>query len=236
MVSRDPSVTAPVEICRCNKFKELNRDLTAGSGMAHIIPRRLLHGCRGHHRIGGDSGRTCAGRTQALAMPSGGGDAMNRRCIYAVLTAAALLLGPAGTGFAAGSGARSQGGHGAHQPRGVSQSGFHGHAGAASHRPFGHDRFRGHTGYRTRVFIGSGFSWGAPWWWWEPAYPYYAAPPVVVLEAPPVYIQPEPAAPSPSYWYYRPNPASYYPYIKECPVGWLTVVPPANSPPNTPTP
>ena len=160
---------------------------------------------------------------------------MKKRCIYAVLTAAALLLGPAGTAFAAGSGARSQGGHGALQPRGASQSGFRGHAGVAPHRSFGHDRFRGHSGFRTRVFIGSGFWWGNPWWW-GPPYPYYAAPPVVVPEAAPVYIQQEPAAPSPSYWYYCPNPAGYYPYIKECPAGWLTVVPPTNSSPSTPTP
>jgi len=27
-----------------------------------------------------------------------------------------------------------------------------------------------------------------------------------------------------------PNPAGYYPYIKDCPAGWMTIVPPANSP------
>lgn len=91
----------------------------------------------------------------------------------------------------------------------------------------------GHSGRHvfvgTRVFIGAPFWWGPPWWWGAP-YPYYAAPPVVVPEAPPVYIQQEPAPQQPSYWYYCPSPAGYYPYIKECPSGWLTVVPPAGPP------
>jgi hypothetical protein len=144
---------------------------------------------------------------------------MEKRLIYAVLATAALLLGPAGPGFASGRGGGPQGGHGAIQSRGSWHGGFRGHAEGGP-----------------RVFIGPGVWWGAPWWWWGPAYPYYyAAPPVVVPEAPPVYIQPELPPQRPYYWYYCPNPPGYYPYIKECPPGWMTVVPPANAPPGAPT-
>jgi hypothetical protein len=48
----------------------------------------------------------------------------------------------------------------------------------------------------------------------------------VVSEAPPVYAQAAPPAPPPAYWYYCQNPPGYYPYIKDCPAGWMTVVPP----------
>jgi hypothetical protein len=41
-----------------------------------------------------------------------------------------------------------------------------------------------------------------------------------------VYIQQEPTPQPPAFWYYCQNPPGYYPYIKECPGGWLTVVPP----------
>lgn len=106
---------------------------------------------------------------------------------------------------------------------GPGRSAFHGHAMVAPHGSF-HHGFRSHPGFRTRVFIGGGFWWGPPWWW-GPAYPVYSAPPVVVQGEPPVYTQ---QGQSPTYWYYCPNPAGYYPYITECPAGWLTVVPPAS--------
>ncbi len=77
-------------------------------------------------------------------------------------------------------------------------------------------------------------------WWWGPAYPYYpypysAAPPVVVQQSPQTYIQPQPPQ-QPAYWYHCPNSQTYYPYVKECSGGWLTVVPPATAPPRGPTP
>ncbi len=82
-----------------------------------------------------------------------------------------------------------------------------------------------------------------PWWWGPPApyyypyygYPYYASPPVVVQQSPSVYIQQQPSK-QPAYWYYCPNPQGYYPYVKECSAGWLTVVPPSNAPPAAPAP
>jgi len=47
-----------------------------------------------------------------------------------------------------------------------------------------------------------------------------------VQDAPPVYTQQEVAAPEAYFWYYCQNPPGYYPSVKECPGGWLTVLPP----------
>ncbi|MBA4143703.1 MAG: hypothetical protein H0X43_12045 [Nitrosospira sp.] len=54
--------------------------------------------------------------------------------------------------------------------------------------------------------------------------------PVVVPPAPPVYIQQEvvqaqPQAHASNYWHYCRNPEGYYPYVKNCPEGWLRVAP-----------
>lgn len=144
---------------------------------------------------------------------------MWKRLGSAILLAAILLLGVRQSGQAMGTG--------------PGRFGFHGHAVVTPHRPFVHDHFRGHPGFRTRIFIGSGFWWGPPWWWGA-AYPAYAAPPVIVQDASPAYVQPGPTSQQPNYWYYCPNPAGYYPYIQECPAGWLTVVPPTGPPPPAP--
>jgi hypothetical protein len=77
--------------------------------------------------------------------------------------------------------------------------------------------------------------------WWGPAYPYYpypyyAAPPVVVRQSPPAYVQPPTPPQQPAYWYYCPDSRTYYPYVKECTSGWLTVVPPSTAPPSAPMP
>jgi hypothetical protein len=46
-----------------------------------------------------------------------------------------------------------------------------------------------------------------------------------------VYVEPTPqqAVPSQpmetSYWYYCQKPQGYYPYVQECPTGWMKVVP-----------
>ena len=85
-----------------------------------------------------------------------------------------------------------------------------------------------------------GFYFGAPFYapWHYPA-PYYYYPPyyppavVTVPSSPPVYIEqgpgaqaaPAPAAQSESYWYYCTDLKAYYPYVKECPAGWMRVVP-----------
>ncbi|MGH7333122.1 MAG: hypothetical protein ACREKS_10345 [Candidatus Rokuibacteriota bacterium] len=96
--------------------------------------------------------------------------------------------------------------------------------------------------------------WGPGWYGFRPwpLYPYYGgyyypygayAPypaPVIVQQDPQVYIQQTPsaqAAPAPSdpgqpqpsqYWYYCEDERGYYPYVQQCPRGWMTVVPPAS--------
>ncbi len=83
-----------------------------------------------------------------------------------------------------------------------------------------------------RVIFDIGIPFGVapgPWWWGSPYSYRYAAPPVIVQPAP-VYEQATPPAPQPAYWYYCPNPQGYYPYISQCPSGWLQVVPPARLP------
>ena len=67
-----------------------------------------------------------------------------------------------------------------------------------------------------------------------PRYYYDYYPPPVVMTPPPqqVYIEqaPKQAAPPQSYWYYCTNPQGYYPTVKECPGGWLKVVPQPTAP------
>ena len=59
-----------------------------------------------------------------------------------------------------------------------------------------------------------------------PLYPYpYPAPPVIVEQPPPVIVQSPPPAPPPQYWYYCEDPKGYYPYVPQCPRGWMQVVP-----------
>ena len=85
------------------------------------------------------------------------------------------------------------------------------------HGHFGPGRFIGGLG----VGIIGGLALGVAL-----APPIYVGPPVAVY-APPAYY----SAPSvPTYWYYCQNPAGYYPYVSQCPRGWLTVVPPGTGP------
>ena len=63
---------------------------------------------------------------------------------------------------------------------------------------------------------------------WYPYPYYYAPPPVIIQQQPPVYVQPQ--QPEDTYWYYCPDPQGYYPYIRECPGGWMKVVPQTTPP------
>lgn len=79
-----------------------------------------------------------------------------------------------------------------------------------------------------RLYFGLGNDWG-PGWWPYGGYPpsfYYSAPLVITQPAPPptVYISPEQQQ-QPYYWYYCKSARGYYPYVKQCPDGWLKVVP-----------
>lgn len=86
---------------------------------------------------------------------------------------------------------------------------------------------RGHGGVRFGVYMGPPV-WG-PMYYPQPYYyPPYA--PIVIERAPPpVYIeQAAPVAPPPaqtSYWYYCAASRAYYPYVNECPGGWMKVLP-----------
>ena len=100
---------------------------------------------------------------------------------------------------------------------------------------------RGHSQSRVTFGINLGVPLGP--WYYPPYYypPYYPPyPPVIAVPAypnvvavppsPPVYIEKavEPSggpAPSSNYWYYCPNPPGYYPYVRECQGGWMTVLP-----------
>ena len=82
----------------------------------------------------------------------------------------------------------------------------------------------GHGGHGGNVHF-SGSVWigpiGGPWW--GPAYSYYANPYYVT---PPVVVQQKESQPAETgYWYYCQDPKGYYPYVKECPNGWLKVAP-----------
>lgn len=73
------------------------------------------------------------------------------------------------------------------------------------------------------------FSFGfGPYWGGNPYYyPYYG--PVIVERAPQVIYIEKPveqtAPPATSYWYYCEAAQGYYPYVKQCPAGWMKVVP-----------
>ena len=96
------------------------------------------------------------------------------------------------------------------------------------------------AGGRVFVGVGIGFPFYSPWVYPfpYPAYPFpLYSPPVVVQAAPQTFVQqPEapPPAPAPQYWYYCPTSQSFYPYVNECPAGWVQVPPEPSAPPAAP--
>ena len=54
-------------------------------------------------------------------------------------------------------------------------------------------------------------------------------PPAVAPQAPPPYGPQAFAPPPPQYWYFCQEAAAYHPYVKDCPGGWMTVLPPPES-------
>jgi hypothetical protein len=72
-----------------------------------------------------------------------------------------------------------------------------------------------------RVFVGCCVFIGPPVVVRRPVYGFPDTPPVVV-EPQPVYVQ---QSTPQQYWYYCQNPPGYYPYVQQCPGGWLEVVP-----------
>ena len=88
--------------------------------------------------------------------------------------------------------------------------------------------FYGGYGFGGYGFGGYGYGYGYPFY-----YPSYAYPPTVVVvpTTPPVYTQQQqaqqvqPVQPQTDYWHYCQKPQGYYPYVKNCPGGWLQVAP-----------
>src|SRR5208337_1230169 len=100
---------------------------------------------------------------------------------------------------------------------------------ARGHRGHGHGH--GHSSFnRGGVWIGPGWGGWGLWWWGPPAYPYfypyyYPELPLVIQEQPPVYAQPTAQPEEQYYWYFCPDSMNYYPYVGQCPKGWVRVVP-----------
>jgi hypothetical protein len=162
-----------------------------------------------------------------------------------VATAAVLLL--VALPAHAGSGGKGFSGKG-FSGKGVSGSGFKGHSSGSGfkaqsfkaqsrtgfafrgrsggfHGGHGH----GHHHHGSTVFFGAAF---APVWWWGSPYYYpyyYPYPAPVYQQAPQVYVQ-QNGQTEPYYWYYCEGAQAYYPYVQQCPAGWMKVVPPSNGP------
>src|SRR5215467_655623 len=90
----------------------------------------------------------------------------------------------------------------------------------------------GHTRFSFGVVVGAPFY---PWYY--PPYYYYPPAVVAVPAAPTTYVERDSshamAPPQRSYWYYCEASRTYYPYVKQCPAGWLRVVP-QTTPPSAP--
>lgn len=92
-----------------------------------------------------------------------------------------------------------------------------GHAwgGYGGHHGYGYHGYGGHYGFGYGHY---GYGYG---------YPYYSySVPVVIQQEPQVYVQQDPQP----YWYYCENAKAYYPYVQQCPNGWIKVVPPTSAP------
>lgn len=90
---------------------------------------------------------------------------------------------------------------------------------------YGYGGYGGYSRYGYGGYGFGGYGYGYPSYY----PPYYAYPPTVIVPStPPVYTQQqqvEPAQPQTNYWYYCQNPDGYYPYVKNCPGGWVQVAP-----------
>lgn len=100
-----------------------------------------------------------------------------------------------------------------------------GHAwgGYGGHHGYGHHGYGyggyGYGGYGYRSHYGYGtYGYRYPY----RNYPYAA--PKVSPQQPTVYVQQQ------AYWYYCENAKAYYPYVQQCPSGWVRVVPPTTEP------
>ncbi len=122
-----------------------------------------------------------------------------------------------------------------------------GHSGWTGHHTAWHGYYGGyHGGHYGGHYWGPHFYWGGsfvlgPWWYpWYPYYGYgYAAPyygyaaPRDYAQQPQVYVDPQQT--QQNYWYFCQDPQGYYPYVKNCPGGWMKVTP-QPAPPSQPAP
>jgi hypothetical protein len=95
----------------------------------------------------------------------------------------------------------------------------------------------GYYGHGPRVGMGVGLwfgpGWGLPGPYYYPSYyyPYYPSEQQIIIQQPEAYVQPAPQTDQqPFYWYYCKEPQGYYPYVRQCPGGWMKVVPPPPAP------
>ena len=133
------------------------------------------------------------------------------------------------------------GGGGGHHGGGHHGGGHHGH-----HHGGGHHHNYGGYGLGWGLGLGAIGGYGLGYYgnralYYPPAYGYapgygyaanYGYPVAAVPAAPPVYIQQQEVAQVPpqaraaaNYWHYCRNPEGYYPYVKNCPDGWMQVAP-----------
>jgi hypothetical protein len=124
------------------------------------------------------------------------------------------------------------------------QGGGHGGRGGGFHGGYYGGHYYGGGGrFFPRAFWGPRFYfWGWPYyspyyWGWPYYYPYYWGWPYSYPSYPD-YSYSAPSVPpaeseqqQPYYWYFCQDPQGYYPYVKECPGGWMQVVP-LTTPPN----
>ncbi|SET53358.1 hypothetical protein SAMN05216326_13414 [Nitrosomonas marina] len=141
--------------------------------------------------------------------------------------------GSGGQGTSFGSGGGGGGGHFRGSSGPSHFGGGRGHF-SGGHRHFGHHHSRINFGLNFGGFYGPGF-YGYPYWsryrspyYYSRAYVYPS--PLIAPATPPVYIERkvtvvDSTQSQSSYWYYCRNPEGYYPYVKQCPEGWLQVAP-----------
>jgi hypothetical protein len=155
-----------------------------------------------------------------------------KKSLALALTVMALIMVDVMSGYADG----PRGGGGGYHGGGYRGGGGGYYGGGYRGGGWGGAYYRGGAWAGTRygggVWVGPGWGgWGAwgPGWgaWGIPLYqyPYYQAPQVIIQEQPPVFIQPDPQEEEQGYWYYCRDSRTYYPYVKECPSGWMKVVP-----------
>jgi hypothetical protein len=100
------------------------------------------------------------------------------------------------------------------------------------YRGYGYGLGFGFGGYGLGLGLGYGLGYGGYGFWPYYSYPpaYLPSAPAAVPATPPVYVERQDmpqaqASPSSGYWYYCRAANGYYPYVKDCPDGWLQVSP-----------